>query len=178
MAAFDPDDDVFQDPAYRLLMSTPVTLFWRHEVLASVIADLSSRGYQIVTLDASSWATDADLHQAVATALDFPGYYGRNFAALNDCLGDVAERRYGWLPGAFGLVLVLTGYDKFSRTSPRTAQILLDKVASQSRSASLFGGRLICLVQSDDPSISFSPLGAVFASWNEHEAPDSHRVVD
>lgn len=174
MASFDPDDDVHQDPAYRLLMNTPVTLFWRHEVLASAIEQLTSRGYQIVTLDASSWLTDADLHQSVATALGFPGYYGRNFDALDDCLGDVAERRYGWLPGACGLVLVLTGYDKFSRTSPRTAQILLDTVASQSRSASLFGGRLICLVQSDDPAISFSPLGAVSASWNEAEAQDSH----
>lgn len=178
MASFDPDDDVYQNPAYRLLMNTPVTLFWRHEVLATVLEELSSRGYQIVTLNASLWSTDADLHQSVATALDFPGYYGRNLSALDDCLGDVAERRYGWLPGASGLVLVLTGYDKFSRTSPRTAQILLDTVASQSRSASLFGGRLICLVQSDDPAISFSPLGAVPALWNEHEAPDSRRVVE
>ncbi|WP_135850188.1 barstar family protein [Serinibacter arcticus] len=178
MGAFDPNDDIYQDLAFRLLMNGPVTLFWRTEVLTSTIEDLAADGYQIVTLDASAWASDADLHQSVATALDFPAYYGRNFDALNDCLSDVAERRYGWSPGAAGLVLILTRYDALARSSPRSAQLLLDLVASQSRVASLFGGRWMCLVQSDDPAIEFGPLGATSATWNDREWPAADRVVE
>lgn len=32
-----------------------------------------------------------ELHQAFREQLGFPDYYGRNFAALYDCLGDLGE---------------------------------------------------------------------------------------
>ncbi|WP_459213789.1 barstar family protein [Paenarthrobacter ureafaciens] len=46
--------------------------------------------YKVVKVDAAAWQSQADLHQDVALALDFPDYYGSNLDALNDCLGDVA----------------------------------------------------------------------------------------
>jgi RNAse (barnase) inhibitor barstar len=46
-------------------------------------------GYTVVSLDASGWAADENLHRDIAAALDFPDYYRRNLDALNDCMGDV-----------------------------------------------------------------------------------------
>ena len=53
-------------------------------------------------LDAATRRTEDDLHDALASALSFPGYYGRNLNALNDVLGDVAEYAYGSDPDTTG----------------------------------------------------------------------------
>jgi Barstar (barnase inhibitor) len=175
MAAFDPDADLVNDVAFRLVADTFVTLFWRSAVLAEQIGWLRAHGYQVVALDASGWTTEADLHQALAGALDFPDYYGRNLDALNDCLRDVESHRYGWSRQATGLVLVFTGYDRFAGHSPYAAQAVLDIVANRARSAALVGERMFCLVQSDDPAIHFAPVGATPVAWNEAESLDAER---
>src|SRR5690349_14542954 len=137
MAAFDPATDLSDDLAYRLLANTPVTLFWRRQVLDETVAWLADRGYQVIPLDAGRWATEQDLHRDIAAALGFPDYYGRNLDALNDCMRDVVSQEYGWAPDTTGLVLVFTGYDSFAAGRPRPAQIVLDIVADHSRSAAL-----------------------------------------
>jgi hypothetical protein len=53
MAAFDPESDLDDDRAYKLLRFSPVTLFWRPQVLDETTEWLSDRGYQIIRLDAS-----------------------------------------------------------------------------------------------------------------------------
>jgi hypothetical protein len=175
MAAFDPETDLSQDRAYRLLMNAPVTLFWRLQVLDETTAWLSARGYQVTALDASRWSAEADLHRDIAAALSFPDYYGRNLNALDDCMQDVVTQDYGWAPGTAGLALAFTGYDAFAARCPRAAQIVLDIMADNSRSAALFGRRLMCLVQSNDPHIRFEPVGATAVTWNDAEWPDSRR---
>ena len=52
-------------------------------------------GGWFVPLDLAGAADASGLHTALATALDFPDYYGRNLDALNDCLGDLADRGRG-----------------------------------------------------------------------------------
>jgi hypothetical protein len=54
VAAFDPDADVSDDLAYRLMINTPVTLFWRSTILDDTVEWVRSRGYQIVRLEASA----------------------------------------------------------------------------------------------------------------------------
>lgn len=44
-----------------------------------------------VQLSARAWRTEQDVHQALAQALSFPGYYGRNLDALYDCLTDLTD---------------------------------------------------------------------------------------
>ena len=121
MAAFDPDTDLGQDRAYRLLINTPVTLFWRLQVLDETTAWLRAHGYQVTGLDASRWSAEDDLHRDIAAALSFPDYYGRNLDALNDCVRDVVSQDYGWAPGTTGLAVVLAGYDAFAARCPRGA---------------------------------------------------------
>ena len=82
---------------------------------------------------------------------------------------------YGWAPDTTGLALAFTGYDAFAARCPRAAQIVLDIMADHSRSAALFGRRLMCLVQSNDPHIRFEPADATAVTWNDAEWLDSKR---
>src|SRR4051812_42710793 len=121
VVAFDPQADLGRDRAFRLMMNTPVTLYWNRQVLAETTAWLSANGYQIIRLNAMAWSTEHDFHSDIAGALDFPGYYGHNLDALNDCMRDVVSQDYGWAPATTGLVLVFTGYDAFNARFPRAA---------------------------------------------------------
>ncbi|MFH8735357.1 MULTISPECIES: barstar family protein [unclassified Streptomyces] len=107
--------------------------------------------------------------------MSFPDYYGQNLDALNDCLRDVESYEYGTTRDATGLVIVFTSYGRFARAEPRTAQIVLDILADRARSAALFGHRIMCLVHSNDPDISFEPVGAMPVQWNDAERLDSSR---
>jgi RNAse (barnase) inhibitor barstar len=111
----------------------------------------------------------------LADRLRFPAYFGRNLDALNDCIRDVASHEYGWPADATGLVIVLRAFDAFATVDRRTAQIMLNIVAHQARTATLFGNRIICLVQSNDPQLSFEPVGAMPVLWNDAELLNSSR---
>lgn len=177
MSAFDSEANLQEDLAFRLLTNSAVSLFYRRQVLDDTIAWLSERDYQIAILDASLWSSEADMHGAISQALDFPSYYGRNLAALNHCLRDVVSHDYGWDAGATGFALAITGFETFALACSEPAQALLDIIANSSREAALFGSRMICLVQSNDPQISFYPVGATPVLWNDREWLDSSRLV-
>lgn len=166
MPPFDLDTNPAEDRALQLLRDGAVTLFWRRRLLDDTTAWLAEHGYQLVRLDATAWATEADLHRDVKAALDVPDYYGHNLAAFTDCMRDVATYSYGARRDSTGTVLVLTGYDAFAAHERGTAGIVLDIIAGAAREALLFGHRLLCLVQSDDPEIAFDPVGATPVTWN------------
>jgi hypothetical protein len=172
VAAFDvePDEpDESGDLAYRLMVSSFVSLFWRREVLEEAVRWLAGHDYDVVRLDAASWMTEDDLHTDVASALDFPDHYGRNLDALGDCLRGVAAYAYGTSRTAAGLAIVLTGYDSFATRFPGQAWHLLDLIAARAREAMLIGHRMLGLVQTDDPDRSFAPVGATPVMWNPAE---------
>jgi hypothetical protein len=164
-------DDLY----YRMVADTFVTLFWRRELLDESTALFREHRYAVVVLDASGWTADGDLHRDVAEALDFPDYYGGNLDALNDCLRDVLAGDYGMPADAAGLVIAFTGYQAFVRASPRSAQIVLDILADHARRAAIFGQRMLCLVQSEDPDITFEPVGGTPVTWNKAEWLNARR---
>jgi hypothetical protein len=154
---------------HELLAETSVTLYYRMAVLEQTAAALREAGYHVVRADASRWLSVKDMHGDLSRVFGFPGYYGGNLDAFNDCLRDVTGREYGFPEDATGLVLVLTGFDEFTREFPDQAHGLLDVFAVRSRSAMLSGEHLICLVQSDDPGFWLAPVGATAVVWNEVE---------
>lgn len=175
MAVFDRDSTVKHPLDFRLAAGGSVTLFWSPEVLRSSVAWLSEHGYRVVNLDASRWRDDQDMHSELASALHFPDYYGRNLDALNDCLGDVAVAEYGLTDDDAGLALVIRRIDLFMQRQPRVGQHLLDALAGTARGAALFGHRILCLAQSDDPDLVIPPIGAYTVPWNDAEWLDSKR---
>lgn len=44
---------------------------------------------RIITIDCNGIADKTGFHTAVAKALDFPEYYGKNLDALHDCLTEI-----------------------------------------------------------------------------------------
>jgi hypothetical protein len=157
------------------MVNTFVVLFWRMSLLDAKLAWSLGHGYEVARVDASTWTTEADLHRDLAAALNFPPYYGKNFRALNECLHAVASYDYGTSPEASGFVLALTGYDRFARLCPVAAYTVLDLFAKRARAAALIGHRMVCLVQSDDPDLSFEPVGAMPVMWNDAEWLNANR---
>jgi len=116
------------------------------EHFAATARWLRDKGYRLVIFDANQWRSEADMHRALALALDFPDYYGNNLDALEECLGEVAEHEYGWEGNETGLVLVFTSMKPFGKVDKRAADTLLEIVTERCSYAALFGNRLLALV--------------------------------
>lgn len=130
VASWNADAETSHRVDFRLVQNTFVTMFWERSILAEVIGWLGDHRYDVVSFDAASWTSTDVMFDDVARGLDFPDYFGRNLAALTDCMRDVASSRYGWSPNSTGLVIVLRAFDSFARFDRRTAQIMLDIVAA------------------------------------------------
>jgi hypothetical protein len=81
----------------------------------------------------------------------------------------LSNRDYGFPHDATGLVLVLTGYDRFAHEFPGIAYDLVDVFAVRSCDALRTGEQLICLIQSTGPRFSLPPVGATPVIWNRAE---------
>lgn len=180
MAAFprEVELDGGADRAFRLVQNGFVTKFHRPAVLDESVRWLTENGYHVVSVDAAGWQDARDMLRALGHALSFPDYYGRNLDAFNDCLGDVAALEYGTDDNATGTVLVLLHYDAILAKEPHAAQVVLECFAEAARRAALFGHRMLCLVQSDDPELSIKPVGSTAVGWNAAEASTSSRLSD
>lgn len=161
MAAF--RDDELGRIDYRLMQNSPIALYFSPAVLRDHVAELEALGYWCPVMDCRGWDSEDRMHDDFARVLDFPGYYGRNLDALNDCLGDLP------FDGRTGIGLVLTGYDTFIARLPRPAWPVLDIIAHQSWYALLMGLRFFALVQSDDPRLRIEPVGGTTGWWNFRE---------
>jgi hypothetical protein len=173
MAPFTREAAMAGDLDYSLARDGPVVLFHRLDVLDTATSWLAGAGYDVVTLHAGGWSSEDALHEDIASALNFPDYYGENLNALNDCLGDVAWYEYGTAEEATGLVLVVLRYDAFVGVAPAAAEALIDIFASQAHSGALIGHRMLCLVQSDDPGLRSEAIGCRPLVLNKREWLDS-----
>jgi RNAse (barnase) inhibitor barstar len=161
MALFTNDD--FERLDYSLLQNSFAVLYFRAQVLAEDIAGLKKLGYSVIEFDSSSWKSESDFYEAIAAGLTFPDYFGRNLNALSDCLIDIE------IPCDSGLAIVFSKFDSFQASFPDFAWEVLDIISVKARRHLLFGRRLICLLQSDDPKLSFKEVGAQPVIWNNRE---------
>lgn len=72
------------------------------------------------TIDGTTIRTKDDFYDAVAAALSFPAWFGRNLDALYDCLRDLS-----WLPRGEH-VLVWSAPEVFERAEPAGYRAVLD----------------------------------------------------
>ena len=154
---------------YKLLQNGFVTLYFNPQFLAEDVAVLKSLGYLTVEFDSSIWNSTEDFYDAFADALKFPDYFGRNLDALSDCLIDVK------IPCNGGLVIACSKFDSFQARFPDFAWEVLDIISEKARRHLLFGKRLICLLQSNNPKISFEIVGAQPVIWNYRENLNKNR---
>ena len=168
-----PDDALRVDR--QLLLVGPVALYGPTKRLQEHVAALESYGYRCPAFDCGEWESEAAMHRALAARLEFPGYYGHNLNALNDCLSDID------IPEAGGVALVMWRFDRFARLAGEQAWQVLDVIASASWVHRLYGRRLLGLVQSDDPDLQFAPVGArpvMWVSWVCHKPAEPVAAPD
>lgn len=77
-------------------------------------------GWQFYFLDGTKIRDKKTYLQAIARALKFPDYFGKNWDALNDCLTDLE-----WTRGA-GYIVLLQSPERFMKTSPEDWDVAMD----------------------------------------------------
>lgn len=169
MAPFRDRLDDFQRLDWRILQHGAIALYHERAVLEEDRAMLVALRYRVHLLDAGTWRSAAELHEDVRRTLSFPDPYGRNLAALVDCLAEMP------VPEDGGTALVIRRFDAFARAEPALATALLEAIESTSRHHLLFGRRFVALVQSDDPAVRFAPVGARPVVWNPREMSATNR---
>jgi len=74
-----------------------------HGASRAAVETVRDRGYHVGVIPDDSLESAGALFDAIAAAFEFPSYFGRNWDALVDCLGDLE-----WLD-ANGYVLLVDG---------------------------------------------------------------------
>jgi RNAse (barnase) inhibitor barstar len=75
--------------------------------MPGLLAAADKSGFAIIRIDLSAVRDKRTLFERLATALKFPDWFGRNWDALADCLGDLS-----WMP-ADGYLILLEHCDGF-----------------------------------------------------------------
>lgn len=90
------------------------------------VDELRNSGGQVIEIDGASATTSAALFDEFAQAARLPNYFGRNWAALDECLADLE-----WLPGASYVVILKNAHRllEFSRQERKVFIRVITKVA-------------------------------------------------
>ena len=89
--------------------------------------DVVAAGWDFVLLDTTEIHDKAGFLDLCATAFDLPRWFGRNWDALADCLGDP-----DWGPASPGRVILVNGWRHYAKARPdewETAQEVLESAA-------------------------------------------------
>ncbi|MFA0923700.1 barstar family protein [Xanthomonas fragariae] len=78
-------------------------------------------GLRILRVDLATCSDKRMLLMRLATQLDFPASFGRNWDALSDALRDLA-----WLPSPHGYALLIDGAQELASNAPNDCNTLLD----------------------------------------------------
>jgi RNAse (barnase) inhibitor barstar len=83
-------------------------------------ADAVEGGWRVVAIDGRQTPTKAALLAELARVLKFPNWFGHNWDALADCLGDVAE--VAVVDGHQGICLVWDHAEVLAATEPESVE--------------------------------------------------------
>jgi hypothetical protein len=112
MSVFSGQPDDWQRLDWRLLQHGGVALYFQPAVLEQDLEWLQANHYDLYQFQCKSWHSPEILHQDFKRALQFPDYYGQNFAALDECLGDLP------VPEDGGAAIVLQSFDAYAKGLP------------------------------------------------------------
>lgn len=162
----------FERLDWYVLQHGAIALYHRRAFFDADRARLAALAYRITDLDAAAWESAATFHEGVKDALSLPGHYRRNLASFVDALTELR------VPEDAGVALAIRHYDAFVRREPALASAVLEAIESASRHHLLFGRRFLALIQSDDASLRFAPVGARPIVLNARESAAKTRAAE
>lgn len=89
--------------------------------LETTVAMLEANGCDLWRIELDGTTDKTELFTRIASALIFPDWFGHNWDALADCLGDLS-----WLPAARKRALLFTGLDTTSPNGQTLLELLTD----------------------------------------------------
>ncbi|QDQ10416.1 barstar family protein [Streptomyces spectabilis] len=95
------------------------------KALAGVLGAVRGTGWSTVALELSGVRDKDAFMERCATAFALPGWFGRNWDALADCLTDLS-----WQQPAQGRLVVVTGWQEYARVAPGDWEIAQDVFAA------------------------------------------------
>jgi hypothetical protein len=120
-----------------------VTRFRSRVSTARLARHLDAAGWSVRVADLSAVESKAGLLDALAVALGFPTWVGRNWDALDDAMRDLSW----WPSGARGRVVVLTGAERHASRLPDDARILHDVLQHAATRWAATGTPLVVLLR-------------------------------
>lgn len=116
-----------------------------------LLADAAADGLEAVRIDVSHVATKAAFLAEFARRLAFPGYFGHNWDAFDECFRDLAWQA---VPGH---AFLLAGIDRFASAAPDDWRIALRIFESATEEWANAGKPLYVLLQAEPASASGVP---------------------
>ena len=156
MFKFDNNPDTWQRLDYQIMCRGSIKPYTEDASLKNDISWLESENYNVTEFDCSTWETPELMHFELSDKLEFPGYYGKNYGALNECLNELEITNNG-------LVVVFRNLDTLNIN---TAHTLMDIFIASSRRHLLFNERLIILIKVKSNKYPLHPLGSIELSWD------------
>ena len=137
------------------LATGAVGIVYDRAVLGGVLNDLQVKAYRVAAFDCRRWADPLAAGQELGAALGMPESLPRTIPVIASFLEELArsDSPYGDL--RLRMAVILGVFDDFLARHRAEALNLLDALGQASRQAQLFGHRMLVLVQSDDPSLTF-----------------------
>ncbi|WP_371597158.1 barstar family protein [Streptomyces sp. NBC_00564] len=110
----DPLAPVLEGSASAGVLSWPAQL-----PVESALEAARKAGWETAVLDLAGVTDKAGLMTACATALRLPDWFGANWDALADCLGDLE-----WWPAQQGRLILVQGWQEYAALSPADWRLL------------------------------------------------------
>jgi RNAse (barnase) inhibitor barstar len=154
MAVFDlSNPEQFDQLDWKILQNGAVSLYLDPNILEADCTWFRDRNYREYRFDGTAWLTREDFYTAMDQQLTLP-YSSGNLDTLRDLLMDLE------VPHESGTIFVFWRFDLFTRRFTKDTYNILNVMEEISRGFLLTGQRFIVLVQSNDPKITFDPVGA------------------
>jgi hypothetical protein len=118
--------------------------FLDENVLSPLVKEFE---YKLFHLDGMIIKTKIELFKNLAHTMEFPGYFGHNWDALEECLTDL-----DWL-SAKGYILLFSYPINFINNSPGDFKTFLDIVSSASKYWSLHKKRFLLILATENKNI-------------------------
>lgn len=176
MAPFSPDEASRHPMDWLMFQLGPVHIV-RPMAFTRTTQWFARRGYWTVVLDAGGWERTDTFGAELTAGLELAqAWNGQSLDALDDCLHGLAFGAGVMQRSELGVCVAVKGFETFEPVlGERVTSEVLEIFAVTSRTAALFGNRLIWLLERNSER-GDAPLGGQRA-WFHHDEPPGLSVL-